>query len=530
MIRKLFLFIIIGSAIIAQDQNKGQDIELPDFVITGIQSVDIPTMAKRKIDLIPVLSNEFFNPVFSPEELEMSKDSNPITRNVDILSSKDYNNGILKLGAGIHVLPYGEFNFTQSFQHFVMNAKVFGKNTKSYIDNAGYNISGAELNTDIYISNQSNAFPGLNISLDGNIFRDKYKFYGSTNPNLERETTNGFGSLSFINYYNREVSYGLTFDGSYLNINENGFDELNYGVKGFWQSKFNYFGFRVNAEFQQQSLQNNLSVNADNKYYGINSAIKLSPSKILTLELGLSMAKQDSNSFITPFVGANIKLEKGISLFAEYHPQYQFNSIRELININRYMKFGNAENYFVKDNSKFKLAIKYEYLTQFDVSAGFEARTVDNYFYFEDRTSTGFFDTYKEDDVKIVTLFLNSNLLTNRFGNFFADLRIQDARASFNNVIPYEPGVVFTAAYNYNFNFGLNATLRYKFSSESYSDIQNSVKLPYLNSLDLFVKYELFTNFYTFAELNNIINNKNYYWKLYQEKTFDVLLGIEYQF
>ena len=187
-------------------------------------------------------------------------------------------------------------------------------------------------------------------------------------------------------------------------------------------------------------------------------------------------------------------------------------------------------NYFVKDNSKFKLAIKYEYLTQFDVSAGFEARTVDNYFYFEDRTLTGFFDTYKEDDVKIVTLFLNSNLLTNRFGNFFADLRIQDARASFNNVIPYEPGFVFTAAYNYNFNFGLNATLRYKFSSEAYSDIQNSVKLPYLNSLDLFVKYELFTNFYTFAELNNIINNKNYYWKLYQEKTFDVLLGIEYQF
>ena len=60
MIRKLFLFIIIGSVIIAQDQNKGQDIELPDFVITGIQSVDIPTMAKRKIDLIPVLSNEFF--------------------------------------------------------------------------------------------------------------------------------------------------------------------------------------------------------------------------------------------------------------------------------------------------------------------------------------------------------------------------------------------------------------------------------------------------------------------------------------
>lgn len=530
MIKKIILLCIISSAIIAQEKNKGQDIELPDFVITGIQNVDMPIMAKRKINLVSVLSNEFFNPVFSPEDLEMSKDSNPITRNVNILSGKEYNNGILKIGAGIHVLPFGEFNFTQSFEHLVLNTKVFGKNTKAYIDNAGYNISGAELNTDVYVSNQSTAFPGLNISLHGNIFRDKYKFYGSRRPDLERETTNGKGNISFINYFNREVSYGLTFNGSYLNVNENGFDEFNYGVKGFWQSKFNYFGFKVNGEFQQQELKNNLSLNADNKYYAVNTSIRLTPSKILGIEFGLQFAKQDTNSFVNPFVSASVKLEKGISLFAEYHPQFNFYSIRDLIMINRNLRLNNSQNYFKKDVSQFKVAVKYEYQTQLDISAGFEARTSNNYFYFEDRNTKGFFDSYKEDDVRTIILFVNSSFITSRFGSVFGEFNVQDTRTSFNNIIPYTPGITFTVAYNYKFNFGLDAIVRYKYAGKSYADIQNLTRIPYFSKLDLNLRYELFTNFYTTAEFNNIFNSKNFYWNSYQEKTFDTLLGIEYHF
>lgn len=530
MIRKYVLLCLFAFTLYAQDKNTGQEIELPDFVITGIQSVDVPTMAKRKIDLIPVLSNEFFNPVFSPEDLEMSKDSNPIIRNVDILSSKEYNNGILKLGAGIHVLPFGEFNFTQSFNHFVLNTKVFGKNTKAYIDNADYNISGAELNTDVYISNLSKAFPGLNISLGGNIYRDKYKFYGSALPGNERETTNGKGHLSFVNYFKKEVNYGLVFDATYLNVNSNGFDEMNYGVKGFWQSKFNYFGFKVAGEFQQQQLQDNLILDSQNKFYGINTTIKLQPSKYLGLELGLQLARHDTISLITPFVGVDVKLEKGISLFAQYHPQYQFYSIRDLIMMNRFLNIYGQQNYFSKDNSNFKIAVKYEYLTLFDVSAGFEARTVSNYFYFEDRTSRGIFDTYKEDDVKIVTLFVSGNYLSSRFGNFFADLKVHDARSFNDNIIPYNPGFTISAAYNYNFYFGLDATLKYKYTGESYSDIQNSTKIPYFNNLDLLLRYNVFDKFYTTLELNNIFNSSNYKWILYQEKTFDTLIGIEYHF
>ena len=49
----LIPFIIFG-----QENNTGQSIELPDFVITGVQTVSIPTAQKQKPQLISMLSKE----------------------------------------------------------------------------------------------------------------------------------------------------------------------------------------------------------------------------------------------------------------------------------------------------------------------------------------------------------------------------------------------------------------------------------------------------------------------------------------
>ena len=45
-------------------ESYSQSIELPDFVITGVQSVSIPTMKKNKSDYVPVISEEFLTPKY----------------------------------------------------------------------------------------------------------------------------------------------------------------------------------------------------------------------------------------------------------------------------------------------------------------------------------------------------------------------------------------------------------------------------------------------------------------------------------
>ena len=69
--KKILLIILIPFIIYAQDATKDQSIELPEFVITGERNISIPEMKKHIPELVPTLSDEFFRPVFTTEQLAL---------------------------------------------------------------------------------------------------------------------------------------------------------------------------------------------------------------------------------------------------------------------------------------------------------------------------------------------------------------------------------------------------------------------------------------------------------------------------
>jgi len=66
------LTIILGFNTIAQEKQK-QNVELPDFVITGKKVVNIQKANKKEPPVLGVISRAFLQPVYSNEILKVRK-------------------------------------------------------------------------------------------------------------------------------------------------------------------------------------------------------------------------------------------------------------------------------------------------------------------------------------------------------------------------------------------------------------------------------------------------------------------------
>src|ERR1035437_3001170 len=107
MMKKILIFfIVIPFICFAQDEKKqDQNVELPDFVITGTEAVSVEKAQKMEPDFGSTLSEEFLKPIFSGEQLELRNFINPIKENISLKDSVQYMNGRFNAGIGSLSMP-----------------------------------------------------------------------------------------------------------------------------------------------------------------------------------------------------------------------------------------------------------------------------------------------------------------------------------------------------------------------------------------------------------------------------------------
>ncbi len=134
MMKKIIpLLVLINIICFAQDNKKSnQNVELPDFVITGKENVSIESAKKIPPDFISTVSPNFLKPVFSPEELEMKEISNPVKNEIALFDSLDYISGVLEAGLGIYTLPTTTLKLGIPFSSGIFDAFVNVDNKRKY--------------------------------------------------------------------------------------------------------------------------------------------------------------------------------------------------------------------------------------------------------------------------------------------------------------------------------------------------------------------------------------------------------------
>ena len=253
--------------------------DLPEFVITGIASIDLPKLEKMMID----------DPVAVPQPMVMS--SEKILRDRETLELEMTNrgstsqadaapySGFAKAGIGSYFTPQAEIQFGQSFQEYYYSLNAHYFLTKGYAANTDQSSGGgtAAAGTTLLSS-----MPLLrNASLNGTLgYRsESFRFYGSATPGLQRtisdfhvqtevenQTVNNFPYSAGISLENFNVSdsnvsktetrldlnYETSFPIASLPIHTKlnfmsttvglGFMDLSAGVQDYWYGNFLFEG------------------------------------------------------------------------------------------------------------------------------------------------------------------------------------------------------------------------------------------------------------------------------------------------
>ncbi len=526
--KKIISLLLIPFAFAIAQTEKG-NIELPDFVITGKQSVNVQAAKKRKPDFIPTLSKDFFTPQFSPEELPLFVSSDPVDETPDMKLSGVPLSSRLKIQVGNYTFPTGEFNFSQSYQNFLTNAKVWGSNIREYIPNAGYNSSGVSLHNNIFLSTKSDFLPGSEIKINADYQRDSYRFFASALPDQLRETNSGSLAASIASSYNKWIGFELGGSGAIRSFNDTGLKESLFRLNGGLDFKQDYFTIGGKGEFTGQSLSKNLSGTDAYNYFSSNGYVQFSPIKTLIIKAGINFGSGATKTFYSPFGTLEYKMGDGLTASAEFNPHSEFFTFSDFAKKNLYFNLGTVDNVFVeyKIDLNGTLAYQFEKLFSFSLTAGF-AR-LNNSFYFSDLISAGKFDIVIFPESEILSGGINFTLLPSSFGSFIADLHIRNVKDAAGNYVPYEPALDASLAYEYNFPAGIDLKLKYKTAQGIYTDLLNTDKLPGYNDLSVSLGYEILNGLKLTADFQNIFNRANFVWKQYQEKPFDFLLGIEYR-
>ena len=140
----LILILLPFMLILAQDdKSKNPNVELPDFVITGKDSVSIKRAEKIKPDFVSTITENFVKPVHSPEELGLRQLSSPLKEDPKLLSSRKSSNGNISAGAGNNILPNAMLSYRIPFDDGMLRTYIGGMNQKAYVENSDrYMIQG----------------------------------------------------------------------------------------------------------------------------------------------------------------------------------------------------------------------------------------------------------------------------------------------------------------------------------------------------------------------------------------------------
>ncbi|MDP4192523.1 MAG: hypothetical protein Q8858_13225 [Bacteroidota bacterium] len=590
MMKKLFFILALPALLFAQEhnnQNQPQNqpkVELPEFVITGVRPVSLPTVSKQKAEVVSTLSREFFLPGFSPEELSIAELSNPVRKEITFSTDTSKYNGRLIFGAGAYTLPMGELSYGKSFDNGVFNGKLWGSNVRSYYkDNSGYNNSGLDLNGSFFNSYNSGFLPGTKFNVGGGYERDSYKFFASSKtPDLQRDRNKGNIRVGLTNDLKENLKYGLSFNDGILYIKDADVKENVFNAKGYFETGLTGMTLSINAGLKSQNLSNIVSQTFN--FFENSASLKFKPSDNLHFSAGFYYAVSGDNTSFFPTGTITLKFSDNLTLLGEMSPYSELVTVQDLIYQNQYLDLNPIEypkifrmaqqldppfalqkdaallgqgavssgknasgvnsttssetgyptipvtNVLVDNKYNLKGALKYEFSKFFEIDGGFRFIDYNNYPCFVPGDSSNGKFNVRAVSAKRFTGFMNFLFHPGPYGIFYGNVQVEHFYDADNQNIPYIPGLSSEISYEYNFDFGLKTETHLNLRTGTWADLPNHTKIdPYIN-LGVRLGFEVAPNFNLFTQLSNILNRNNYIWYGYKEKSTDVVFGIDYRF
>ena len=525
-IRSILLNLFFGVTFLYGQENP--NVELPQFVITGKEAYVFPPLEKQKPELVSTVSEQFFKPAYSPDELEVREFSEPAKKSGEFLDSILFVNGEADFLIGNNILPSLSLTYRMPMERSLFSANISAVNQRAYILNAGRNKFAAKLLYNYVISDSNSFLPFSKLHASAFAENESYKLFASPVPGFNRQYFHGNFLASLQNISSTKYNYDLTLEDNYLNLKNDSLKENILKVNGY--AKFTDKLFDVSLFGKFHSLSSTFGLLPSERYAFIQAKgiFGFPIGNTLKTNIGFEYSKLDTNKALYPYASAAFQFEKGFSLFAEYHPTSAMLTRQDFINANRYYtKTAQIKNIFYSITSQYSFSLKYEYERMFEISGGLSFFSTSNYPYFIDTLAAINRFQVGTVEAKAVSAFARINLYAGEFGFFTGGIIFQNVRNTSGNSVPYVTPVHANATYGLFITpeISLSATMMYY--SPSFINFANTEKRKDYLNLTLKGEMNISEKMFAQLELQNILNQKNETWKNYQELPLSISAGLK---
>jgi len=532
--KKVFFFLIIQLALLFAQRDtvrsKIPEIELPDFVITGQATIEIPRQNKATPDLIAPLSKEFILPRIKVQELKLEGLSDPSRQQPSIIDTSVKYSGRIKTAAGIYSLPEAEVFYSAKIKNISFSAGGDFENSRDYEKNSKYLKSNFFLNNSLIIKKEDQ--PPARLNLGGMFNYFKYSNFKSFSSDTFNHITNVNLNGSFENLFYREfnLSFGGNFDFQKLSRWDFSFAEVS--ASGTLRSTFEHFELTASAQPYLYKVSKNLTENSlILSAYGELYFRKLFNVMNIITRMDYQSEKENGSQFLAPSVRFGFGLSDYWTLTLYYENKLLNKTPVQIWNENPYLD-SSAFNYSIE---RIKNKIGFGTIIYFDRTSNlkFELSRYNvagkNVFEY-DTINAGYFNLKKlETEAIELNTFLFVDL--KNYGDLLLNLRYLNSRLKVTTrQEPHTPAFQSKLSYGYKFDFPLYLSLSFLYNSVSYGDINHRLKIDPYTELELSADYQFLKFLNAGLELKNILNKKNYRWFNYNQKPFDVQLYLKARF
>jgi len=535
-----------------QQPNTLPKIELPEFVITGKEAIDLPVAYKSELSEEKIyIPNTSAKPNIGQRERETAELANPIKRSVKPEPAVRISDGIIKFGYGNFYTPFVDGRFGKQFSTGDISAYGNYKSSHGHIENADFVNGGLGAGGGYILPSETALlaplFKGARLGGLLAFSIEKYRFYGVPNGRQppeypaklflqnQQRTKNYWGyDVSLTSDVNPYFDYALSFNGHYLIVDD---------VEKATESQFG-FGLAVSKEVKRYRLKSNVEFYGNN----INSSAPHNDPLYLRLGVGarrLLLPQFDLMMNVNYFIFRNFDSEalgkvypqmeikyyanEVLTFFGSFTPAVHRNSLYEMIRQNKYL----ANNVAIHHQDRF---IDASFGLQVNLGKKFKAKVATNYFRVRD------YPTYQDSArLRVWNVLYSGTSSILRFtaegdynitneGRLSGTFTFRSSENSWTEKeLPYLPNIEFGLFYQHLFPFGLTLNASMTYIGTRYIDLNNKEQLqPYL-LMDFKGEYQILRYFGVFLYFRNLLNQTYYIWDNYSEIPFSVLGGISFR-
>jgi len=196
------------------DKNKEQPLELPEFVITGVEAIDVPGGTKQRPAPTPRLSAEELNRL-NPLEKQTLK-MLPPPRLPELALAKQAFQGFVRGEFGMFLTPSLEAGYHAVWNDFDLYARVASVGSAGHLPNADFLNVSAEVQSSYIAADKFFFFGGSKTDSHLRFRAQQYQFFGeditSGNSLYRAVTSVGGGLQTHGTFESLAYSMGASFD------------------------------------------------------------------------------------------------------------------------------------------------------------------------------------------------------------------------------------------------------------------------------------------------------------------------------